>query len=209
MHTRIDLGAGKNLNETGLRAEGQFELHAGKDYVSPEYLPRGIPDHEIKVQLILACRRLNIRPERWPFKGEILLLPGAAMTLDGCTVSPERMGIAVVPIAFSFPPFDLSETEAAWRKRAFKHYQQAARLYLAKCKKVRELMMLPRARRRFNGKKRTDAVSLEKRCEMAAKRYCLRTSWRALAKETGYGEDRIRKMVISVLSAAGLRANQR
>jgi len=78
-------------------------------------------------------------------------------------------------------------------------------------------MTVRRRIRRFDGSKRSDAVPLEVRFELAAMRYCREAKWTDLVQfcnlgvgaNASYKPDRIRKMVVELLSSLKLPSGNR
>jgi hypothetical protein len=185
------------------------DLEAGVDYLDPKYfLPRGTPDQLLGLEFLKACERLRIPKERWPRFGNVLL-PGPAEQLPKVSeLLPTTMGLAVHPLIFKLPSFDLcADDHRTWKRKANKAWRVFCSdqfgPYLRKCTKTRTFarncgMIVPRTRLYRGGE---DTIPLSLRCELAARRHCLLESWARLQKgfDGIYSLDRIRKSVTSLL----------
>jgi len=193
------------------------DLKAGIDYLDPKhFLPQGVPDQIGMLEFLKACERLKIPREKWP-DFETLMLPGAQEPPPGTVSSgPKTVGLAVEPLVFRLPAFDLSaDDHRTWTKTADEAWRKFRKEqfgpYLKKCTKMQRLFtrsgaLVRRKTVRPGGVKR-QAIPVERRYELAARRYCLRESWAALQKqyEGAYRLDQIRKMVTKILSELPLR----
>lgn len=192
------------------------DLKSGIDYLEPKYfLPQGVPDQIRMLDFLKACERLEIPREKWPDVGS-LVLPGASEPLPGTAPSDSpTMGIAIEPLVFTLPAFDLcAHDHRTWKKKANeawrKFRQEQFGPYLKTCTKHQRLAarsgaLVRRKTLRLGGVKR-QAIPLERRYELAARRYCLGETWAALQKhyEGAYRLDQVRKMVTEILSALRL-----
>src|SRR5882672_3829233 len=193
------------------------DLRPGVDYVDPKYyLLQGTPDHLGRLELLKACERLQIPQEKWP-PFENVTLPGPPEPLPGTLISaPKSMGAAVKGLVFQLPAFDLcADDHRSWKRKAEQSWRAFGREqfgpYLRQCTEARRRatqrgMLIARKGMRFSGAKR-EAIPLERRYELAAKRYCLGYSWAALQKSYGsvYRVDQVRKIVTQILSRLELR----
>ncbi len=202
----------------GKATKSQKQLHdlnPGVDYLDPKYfLPSGVPDQTDRLELLKACERLKIPRKKWPrFEA---VLPGWPAQLPGTeSAAPKTVGLAVDQLVFKLPAFDLcADNHRTWKRKAAEAWrvfrEKQFGLYLKKCTKIRSLTvkaggLVPRKTMRFCGDKR-EAVPLERRYELAARRYCLGESWATLQKQYhgAYRLDQIRKMVTKILAALDL-----
>ena len=179
-------GARRNLSD----------LKPGIDYEELTRLPRGFSDGSNRLKFVKACEAVGVANDNVPWQEEGLVL-----------MDQSPQGIAVSPLTFTFPAFDLmNDDHRTWKKKADKAWLEFRDReygpYLKKCTKLRRALTVSAFGMRA---KRNNELPEALRYELAARRYGLRESWSSLHRRVGgYSEDSIRLMITALLRSLGL-----
>lgn len=157
-------------------------------YFPTHLLEKQGPRQWAQLRFLQACERLNTPRDLWP-------------EFKDMSITPEYAQSYGVSDPFIVPPFNaLYESEAEWRDRARQLFEEVLD---GQAVTVREMFQ-----RALPGLTKIKAVKgttpIEMRYEWAARRYCLKEQFKAMASEN-YNAEQIRKSATRILLEIGLK----
>lgn len=147
------------------------------------------PKHWAQMRLLQACERIDIPRKLWP-------------KFSGLNLPPEYGFRYAIKEKMAIPPFNpLYESEAEWRARTHSDLEKLLDRYA--------VMFRERFQKELNEGSLTkikpvrDTTPLDLRYEWAARRYCLRFSYKEMATDE-HSPEKIRKAVAVILAVLEL-----